>query len=322
MRRQRWMIAGGGAVGLMLVLQLLALSLLRPFDEAGYEAVDDPANPLYAGIFLVVILVATGAMLLAFRHDLQRLIRGGIIAIAGILTWYVVAALNPGLALVTVGGVLLDLGSLFVALVVVLALVYHPEWYIIDISAIVIGAGATALFGISFTMLPIIILLIVLAVYDAISVYGTKHMLTLAEGAMSMRLPVLLVIPMSLSFTTDRMDEELDEGESTEQDAPAGGTSMDAIFLGLGDLVIPSILVIAAAAAGLGEPIVVYGGIGLGAEVFGAMLGSAVGLIILMVMVLRGRAHAGLPLLNGGVILGYLLGALVAGVDLMTAVGL
>jgi presenilin-like A22 family membrane protease len=37
---------------------------------------------------------------------------------------------------------------------------------------------------------------------------------------------------------------------------------------------------------------------------------------------MRGRAHAGLPLLNGGAIAGYLLGALVAGVPLLDALGL
>lgn len=330
MRRRRGLIASVGAMGLMFVLQLLALALLRPFDEAGYEAVEDPANPLYAALFVVVILVATGAMLLAFRHNLQRFIRGAIIAIAGLLTWYVAAALTPGIGLVAVGGVLLDVLSLGVAIGVMAALIYHPEWYVIDIAAILIGAGAAALFGISFSILPIILLLVVLAVYDAISVYGTKHMLTLAEGAMSMRLPVLLIIPMSWNFTTREMEdglpaeppEDVDDQPAPDADGEAGGaTGMDAIFLGLGDLVIPSILVIAAAGQGLGDAIITFGGVGLGFEVLGAMLGSLVGLAILMAMVLRGRAHAGLPLLNGGVILGYLLGALAAGIGLTTAVG-
>jgi presenilin-like A22 family membrane protease len=41
-----------------------------------------------------------------------------------------------------------------------------------------------------------------------------------------------------------------------------------------------------------------------------------------MWMVMKGRAHAGLPLLNGGAIAGYLVGALLAGVALLDAVGL
>jgi presenilin-like A22 family membrane protease len=39
-------------------------------------------------------------------------------------------------------------------------------------------------------------------------------------------------------------------------------------------------------------------------------------------MVLKGRAHAGLPLLNGGTIAGYVVGALAAGISLVDALGL
>jgi presenilin-like A22 family membrane protease len=42
----------------------------------------------------------------------------------------------------------------------------------------------------------------------------------------------------------------------------------------------------------------------------------------LLWLVLKGRAHAGLPLLNGGAIAGYLLGAVLAGVSLVEALGL
>jgi len=38
--------------------------------------------------------------------------------------------------------------------------------------------------------------------------------------------------------------------------------------------------------------------------------------------VLGGRAHAGLPLLNGGAIGGYLLGALASGIPIAVALGL
>ena len=52
------------------------------------------------------------------------------------------------------------------------------------------------------------------------------------------------------------------------------------------------------------------------------MTGTLVGLLALMWMVMQGRAHAGLPLLNGGAIGGYLVGAVVTGVALVEAVGL
>ena len=40
-----------------------------------------------------------------------------------------------------------------------------------------------------------------------------------------------------------------------------------------------------------------------------SMVGSLVGYFILMIFVMSGRPQAGLPLLNGGAILGYLIGA-------------
>ena len=66
--------------------------------------------------------------------------------------------------------------------------------------------------------------------------------------------------------------------------------------MGLGDLVIPGALVVSSKAA-------VGWSVGIA-----AMVGSLVGFFILMIFVLSGRPQAGLPLLNGGAILGYLVG--------------
>jgi len=52
------------------------------------------------------------------------------------------------------------------------------------------------------------------------------------------------------------------------------------------------------------------------------MVGTVLGLLALMYQVAKGQAHAGLPLLNGGAIAGYLGGSLVVGVPLLTALGL
>jgi presenilin-like A22 family membrane protease len=51
------------------------------------------------------------------------------------------------------------------------------------------------------------------------------------------------------------------------------------------------------------------------------MVGTLAGLLVLLWMVMKGRAHAGLPLLNGGAIAGYLAGTLVAGVAVLEALG-
>jgi len=89
----------------------------------------------------------------------------------------------------------------------------------------------------------------------------------------------------------------------------------------LGDTVIPTVLV-ASAAFFVDAPVLDVPGVLLTLPAAGAILGTLVGLAGLLFLVAKGRAHAGLPLLNGGAILGYLLGALLVGVPLVDALGL
>ncbi len=184
-----------------------------------------------------------------------------------------------------------------VALALVGAIRFYPEWFVVDSVGILVAVGAMALIGISLAILPSLVLLAVLAVYDAISVYKTKHMIDLADGVMEMRLPVLLVIPKDGKYSfrkQKRLTEQLDTGE------PRG-----AMFMGLGDIIIPGILVISAftylpdgVLFGVGKALIVA---------LGALVGGLVGFVALMRFVLKGNPQAGLPLLNSGTILGFLI---------------
>ncbi|MHC3438980.1 presenilin family intramembrane aspartyl protease PSH [Natrialbaceae archaeon A-gly3] len=310
------------AVCLFLGVQLGALTLVQPFQEAGHQAVEDPEDPTNSLLYFGIILVATGFMLAAFKYNLQWLIRGLIIAVSVMLAWFVFAEVLP--PVVAYGGV--NVVAVVASLAVGVALYVYPEWYVIDLAGVLIGAGAAGLFGISFGLLPALVLLSALAVYDAISVYKTEHMLSLAEGVMDLRIPVILVIPTSLSYshlasgaTEDVISE--DGGTSGDEDDPTDDAGeRDALFIGLGDAVIPTILVASAAyfleAGTIDVPM-----IALNLPALGAMVGTIAGLLVLMYMVLQGRAHAGLPLLNGGAIGGYLLGAVASGVSIVTALG-
>ncbi|WP_312908980.1 presenilin family intramembrane aspartyl protease PSH [Natronosalvus caseinilyticus] len=357
----------GSAVGftclLFIGVQFGALALVEPFTAAEMQAVEDPSDPTNSLIYVGAILVMTAFMLAAFKYDLQWVIRGLIVGVSVMLSWFVFAEILPPVATVASFGVL----PLFVSLGVGAALVIYPEWYVIDLAGVVMGAGAAGLFGISFGLLPALVLLVVLAVYDAISVYRTEHMLDLAEGVMDLHIPVVLVVPTSLSYSfleagevpgeiknrdagsttnggspeTDADDSDGSTVESTDQEAaenererewtepeqtePEPDTEpegvRDALFIGLGDAVIPTILIASAAsfleAGALDVPLIT-----LNAPALGGVLGTLAGLLVLMAMVLKGRPHAGLPLLNSGAIGGYLVGALWAGVPIATALGL
>jgi presenilin-like A22 family membrane protease len=74
------------------------------------------------------------------------------------------------------------------------------------------------------------------------------------------------------------------------------------MFMGLGDIIFPGMLVLSAMQ--WLDPSVAF-------EVaMCTLVGGLLGYLALMTYVARGKAQAGLPLLNGGAILGYLVGGL------------
>ncbi|MFB6171842.1 MAG: presenilin family intramembrane aspartyl protease PSH [Haloarculaceae archaeon] len=330
MSRRRAYLAGAAAVGIFLLVQLGALALVDPFKAAGYQTVENPSDPTNSLVYLLAILIATAVMLAAFRFGVERLVKVFVVASAGLVTLYVFSVLVPPVLTVTVGGSALNVLAVGAAALLAVALFVYPEWYVIDSTGVVMGAGAAALFGISFGLLPAILLLAVLAVYDAISVYGTEHMLTLASGVMDLKIPVVLVVPLSLSYSyldaeVPEAAETADEGESdpTADEGESGPFDREAFFIGLGDAVMPTVLVASAAFFAPGAvPDLGVPGLALTLPALTAMIGTLLGLVALLWLVMKGRAHAGLPLLNGGAIGGYLLGALVSGVSLAQAIGL
>ena len=332
-------------VGIFVLVQVGALALVEPFNTAGFQDVEDPSDPTNSLLYIGAILVATVVMLGAFRYGGDRVIRAVLVGSSGYLSFYVFAVLVPTLP---VAGVAAFTPAVVLAALITVALWVHPEWYVIDAAGVVMGAGAAGLFGVNFGVLPALVLLVVLAVYDAISVYGTEHMLALAEGVMDLKVPVVLVVPLSFSYSfldaapaaggsdTDSGAADAADVEAEAEEALTDGSGAsdagdadeeddgprDAFFIGLGDAVMPAVLV---ASAGFFAPVGVSSlvpGLALTLPALTAMLGTNLGLLALMYFVMQGRAHAGLPLLNGGAIGGYLAGALAAGVPLVQALGL
>jgi presenilin-like A22 family membrane protease len=75
------------------------------------------------------------------------------------------------------------------------------------------------------------------------------------------------------------------------------------MFMGLGDVIFPGMLVLSAVQwldSDYGMSVAVS-----------TLIGGLIGYTALMTYVARGKAQAGLPLLNGGAILGYFIGGLI-----------
>ena len=276
---------------LLLAVEIGSILISLPVQAAGITAFEDPTSLANPFIFIVILLVFTGFLLLLIKYGKKKWI-AAIIALSIFLTFvyiftalvYVVTA-DPNLSTFLI----LTLSILATAL-----LYKYPEWYVIDGLGILIAAGVAAIFGSSLEYYLVVILLILLAVYDAISVYKTKHMITLAEGVIDLKTPILFVIPKrrDYSFIRDGIGKLDDGGERA------------AFIIGMGDMIMPSILVVSANVFLKGWRFL--GIINLPA--LGAIIGSLAGLTVLLYFVSSGKPQAGLPPLNGGTILGFLAG--------------
>ena len=271
---------------LFVIINSLALLIIGLFEPA-FEDTGDPMNIAY---ILVILLVFTALILLIAKFFKKQLIQIIILGAIGYTAWFIFWPLYDIIFTILIALIL----AIITSIVLVISLYKYPEWYVIDICGIVIGAGAIAIFGKSLEIYLVIPLLSILAIYDAISVYKTKHMIDLADTVMDLKLPVLMVIPKirhySLIKETKSLKEKLKEDEER-----------DAFFMGLGDIVMPGILV--AAVYNFAED-------GLTIAMF-AIAGTLVGFAILMTFVMKGKPQAGLPCLCGGAILGYVISSLV-----------
>jgi presenilin-like A22 family membrane protease len=273
---------------LFVVVQGLALLVAVPFEKAGAQVFVNPNDPFDLLYFLGSMLVLTALILLISKFWKKQFVQILVLGATALLMFYVFEILLSFVLpdMLTLTGV----SVAAVALLMVL-LVKYPEWYVIDATGILVGVGTIAMLGISLSIVLTIILLVALAIYDAISVYRTKHMIDLADTVMDLKLPIILLIPKKREYSllkeTKSLKQKLKEGEERE-----------AFLVGLGDIVMPGILAVSAFSNLTNNGLLVA---------LSVILGTLVGFAVLMRLVATGRPQAGLPLLCGGAISGYLI---------------
>ncbi len=295
---------------MLVIVHMIALNVVQIYPQEyqalGEEGAENPFIPL---LYIVFILAFTGFMLFLFKYKKGNVIQYLILAVVGLTLFYVFypVLFYAGARI----GILPFDWPFFASVSLGIGLTYllykKPEWYVVNGLGIIMGAGIAGIFGMTFGILPVFVLLIVLAVYDFISVYKTKHMLSLASGVMELKTPVMMVVPQKKDYSYAKKKKVMDEVK--------GNKEREAMFIGLGDIIIPGILPVSASvyldpavqAAGHPGPLLVA---------VGSIVGAVCGMIILTRFVLKGKPHAGLPLLNSGAILGYLVTYLIIYQDL------
>ena len=320
---QQWasMVSMGG---MFIGTILLGLSIQPLYDvpEARAFGEEGASKGGYVALEMMFILIFTVAIIWLARKGLDYIIKGIVIFALGMSLFYIV---YPYVALMYyllgISSSTLSLAtSIAVSVAMMVLLLKYPEWYVVNKVGVLVGAGVITLIGVSFVPVLIIAFMIAAAIYDHWAVNSSKHMLELADTMIKNKLPVLLVAPKERGYSFIEEEESVMSHEPSEDmdwEDPApnikpkkGGR--DALFMGLGDVIFPGMLVISAVSflPESGAEISTIWGIPMYSDQLvvglGTLFGGLCGYVALMTQVARGQAQAGLPLLNGGSILGYL----------------
>ena len=253
----------------------LGAVLTPQYRAAGMQAFKNPQNVGNSIVYFAVILVFTGVILVFARY--KRFLKAMLYFVVFISCYY---TFYP----------FLGIAGFIPSAAVLVSLIKKPSWITIDVAAYFLAIGVISIFGISLAPLPAIVLMLVLAVYDAISVYKTRHMLSLAESVTDINVPMLFVVPTSREFKGLKLERENEDKK--------------AVFLGVGDVVIPNILV-ASAQRFTQSPVF----LGLKLASWFTLIGGVAGLLVLLTK-FTDRPQAGLPFLNLPAIAGYVIGVL------------
>ncbi|MFC7068192.1 presenilin family intramembrane aspartyl protease PSH [Halobaculum lipolyticum] len=281
-----------GALGvgvLFLAVQLLALAAAPRLAGSGVSYGDggDALVPLVLGL-----AVGTVLSLAVVRYGAsRRLVRGVMLVSLGAAQWFALSAFLGPVA----GAVAAAAGTLLAWRV--------PRPAVRNAVAVVGVAGGAALFGASLDPVYAAGALVLAAGYDAYAVYGSGHMLDMADASADLRVPSMFVVPT---------DDGYDDAATTV----TGEGRPAATLLGAGDALFPAMLTASVAVASRWAVFVPGDFVDTGlpfvgefhVAVLGPLVGSLVGLAALQTFVhRRGGVHAGLPFVNGGALLGWLL---------------
>lgn len=263
-------------LAIYIVVALIALAATPQYQEAGFQAFEDPSDVSNSLLYFGAILGFTALILIIARYK-EGFLQIMLYLLILMAIYYVFVPF-------------IGIYSMIPSVLIVVLLIKRSNWFVIDVAALLLAAGITSIFGISLEPLPVIVLMAALAIYDAISVYKTKHMVSLAESVTKLKLPMLFVVPYSLKFKFEDLEDA--RGKAS--------------FMGVGDVVIPNILVVSSQMFSNASYI---GFIKIPALT--TLIGGTLGLMALLILMeKRAGAHPGLPFLNTGAIVGYLVAIL------------
>ncbi|MEA3272132.1 MAG: presenilin family intramembrane aspartyl protease [Patescibacteria group bacterium] len=176
--------------------------------------------------------------------------------------------------------------AILIAATVIFVRYFYPTPFTQNLAIILGIAGLSVGIGLVLSVKEVLIILVLLSFYDIIAVFVTKHMVKMFRGLLERGVIMALMIPFDVKdlFLKFKKIKPKDKF----------------MFLGTGDLALPTVFIVA---------ILPYGWL----PTIGAVIGSLVGLYITQTIFLTGRKRPipALPPIATGTILGYLVGMVI-----------
>ena len=275
---------------LFVISALFATFLSSLIIESGAQT--PPTSGTQGAYYIIYYLVAaiafSAVVIYLGRKRIASILRWVFLAIIAYIVFYVWIFIGAYIAQTYLEYYIM----LFAApAIIVLLLIFKNEWYVVDAAGFFLVVGVSAIWSLIIGVWASVVFLVVFAIYDYIAVYRTKHMVSLAKVAVNEKLPLLFVFPgeKGVKMKDVKMADGVDKGEHKM------------LLLGFGDMVFPSIMVVASYLYGKANPV---------PFLLFPLIGAIIGMGVLLFTKVA-RPAPGLPLINGGAVSGFLIAYLV-----------
>ncbi len=299
---------------------LLLAALL--FNGATYQQIASAqvvTGPNEAVLFIFYIIGVTAVMILVLKYytSIYRLFEGFVIFFASAIVFSIITALFVSSTITLLGSQVQVSFVIGGALGLALVAAKNLRPNLRNLAAIIASIGVGVALGTGFSFLTAIVLMMILAAYDFIAVFVTKHMITLANMVQSQNLAFMVDVNEIEAMPKSRLSaSELREYNKEVRMLKAKGKPMQKIAqkgfvplvasvgLGTGDLAVPLMVAIAAYKVSLSFVLSFF-----------VSFGAIIGLVLTMYILRRyRRALPAIPPLLFGIGIGIGLYVLVYGI--------
>ncbi len=171
-----WISAGGYGI---------KKGIVEKVDEGEIQPVtENPRDPYSAVYLFVMIIIATVFLFMLLKYGMDLIIK--ILIFSGFMVGLYFTFSN---IFGCVGGFLLAISLLLIFIW------KRDNIFIINLVLLFVIPGIGSLIGASLSLIPALIFIVALSFYDIIAVFGTKHMIKIAEESRG-KIPLMFAIPV------------------------------------------------------------------------------------------------------------------------------